>query len=104
MVGCLICGAVALGCWILSFRHFRERGFLFNNAYLYASPEERKTMEKRPYYRQTAVAFLLLGAVFAANALEFLLKTGWLSVIAMVLTATTVVYAVVSTVLIEKKR
>ena len=36
--------------------HFLEKGFLFHNAYIYASPEERKTMSKKPYYRQTAIA------------------------------------------------
>ena len=30
-------------------RLFFERGFLLNNAYLYASKDERKTMNKKPY-------------------------------------------------------
>ena len=49
------------GLWLfLGIRSFMERGFLLNNAYIYATKEERKTMDKKPYYRQSAVAFCLL--------------------------------------------
>ena len=37
-------------------RSFTERGFLLNNAYIYATKEERETMDKKPYYRQSAVS------------------------------------------------
>ncbi len=35
----------------ISIRHFNERGYLINNAYIYASKEQRKTMDKRRYLR-----------------------------------------------------
>lgn len=44
----------------LGIRSFMERGFLLNNAYIYATKEERKTMNKKKYYRQSAVVFCLL--------------------------------------------
>ncbi len=37
------------GLWLfLGIRSFMERGFLLNNAYIYATKEERKTMDKKP--------------------------------------------------------
>ena len=36
------------GLWLfLGIRSFMERGFLLNNAYIYATKEERKTMGKQ---------------------------------------------------------
>ena len=39
---------------IIGIMHFMERGFMVNNSYLYASKEERASMNKKPYYRQSA--------------------------------------------------
>lgn len=50
--------AVAL---IICIFAYMEKGFLFHNAYIYASKQERSTMNKKPYYHQSAVAFLLAG-------------------------------------------
>ena len=52
----------------LSLRHFLERGYLLNNAYIYASEKERKTMDRKPYYRQSAIVFGILGIVFIVIA------------------------------------
>ena len=60
------------GLWLfLGIRSFMERGFLLNNAYIYATKEERKTMDKKPYYRQSAVAFCLLSVIFVSVYLFF---------------------------------
>ena len=48
----------------LAIRHFNERGYLLNNAYIYASKEQRETMNKRQYYRQSAIVFCILFIVF----------------------------------------
>jgi len=58
---------IAVLAFFMSIRSFREKGFLFNNAYLYASEKERETMNKKPHYRQSAIVFLLLGFVFLLN-------------------------------------
>ncbi len=34
------------GAFVISVRSFKQKGFLFNNAYLYASKQERDTMDK----------------------------------------------------------
>ena len=39
----------------ISYFQFHERGFLLNNAWLYASAEERNKMNKKPYYRQSGI-------------------------------------------------
>ena len=33
---------LSIGTFFISFLQFKEKGFLFNNAYVWASPEERK--------------------------------------------------------------
>lgn len=88
----------------MSWFQFREKGFLFNNAYIYASKKERKTMDKTPHYRQSGVVFFLLGLIFALNAADIILQTGWLFYVVMTLAAVAVVYAIVSSVQIEKNR
>ena len=55
---------------LFSIRSFFERGFLLNNAYLYASKEERATMDKKPHYRQSAIVFLMIGIVFLLIAIS----------------------------------
>ena len=51
--------------FFLSFIQFRERGFILNNAYIWASKKERKEMDanqeaKRPHYRQSGYTFCFL--------------------------------------------
>jgi len=96
--------AAAAALFALSLRSFWEKGFLLNNAYLYATEQERTTMEKTAYYRQTALVFLLLGFVFLLNGLAALLRVDWLSGMAAVVCGITVVYAILSSVLIGKRR
>ena len=64
--------AISLFTFILSIYSFRERGFLLNNAWLYASKQERETMNKKPFYRQTAIVFLLIGIIFLLNGFALL--------------------------------
>lgn len=80
----------------LSVAHFLEKGALLNNAWLYASREERSAMDKKPHYRQSAVVFLLLAAVFALNGVGMVTKNDLFTIIAMAVVIAAVVYAVVS--------
>jgi hypothetical protein len=50
--------------FLISIRHFRKKGFLFNNAYIYATKEERERTDYAPYYRQSAIVFLLIAVQF----------------------------------------
>ena len=89
---------ISTGLFVISFFQFKERGPLLNNAYLFASEQERKTMEKKPHYRQSGIVFGLLGVIFLLNAIEILLKTDWLYYIIWAVAFITIVYAVVSSI------
>lgn len=94
--------AVSVFLFFMSVRFFMEKGFLFNNAYIYASNQEREKMNKKPYYRQSAIVFLLFGIVFLLLALAVLLKAYWLSYVGVAVVIITLIYAIVSSITIEK--
>ena len=96
--------AIALLAFVLSIRSFCGKGFLLNNAYLYASKQQRESMDKTPYYRQSGVVFLLIGVIFVLNGLSVLWEIAWLSYVAMAGVILTLVYAVTSSAAIEKKK
>ncbi|MGN0165519.1 MAG: DUF3784 domain-containing protein [Lachnospiraceae bacterium] len=101
IIGGVALGIVALVCFILGIRHLMEKGFLLNNAYLYASKEEREAMNKKPYYRQSGIILILLGIVFTFNAVAVLLENVNLSYIAIAVIGVVLIYAIASTVKIE---
>lgn len=101
MIASILMVVSALAFW-MSIRSFREKGFLFNNAYLFASQKERESMKKGPYYRQSAIVFLLLGFLFFFNGIQVLCKADWIFAVVMVIAAVAVVYVVVSDIVIEK--
>lgn len=94
----IIIGLIAAASFIISILQFKEKGFLFNNAYIWASKEERQRMDKRPHYRQSGVVFSLIGVLFLLLALEVLLDAGWLLYAFWGVVILTVVYAIVSSI------
>ena len=94
--------AVSIFLFFMSGRSFMEKGFLFNNAYIYASKQEREKMNKKPHYRQSAIVFLLLGLIFLLNTIAVLLKVNWIFYIVVVVVIITLIYAIVSSITIEK--
>ena len=100
----IVCSILAIGAFIVSFRSFKEKGFLFNNAYLYASKEERATMDKKPHYRQSAVVFLMIGIIFLLNAMSSIWTNSWFSYMAIVVALIAIIYAIVSSVMIERHK
>lgn len=108
----IVCGliflAFAIGAFIISGFQFREKGFLFNNAYILASQEERSRMDrdkerKRPHYRQSGFAFTLIGIIFLLFAVYIVTDWIWMYIAFWVFVVITVVYAVRSSMKIEKK-
>lgn len=79
-----------------------EKGFLFNNAYIYASKQEREAMNKKHHYRQSAIVFLLIGILFGLIGLAVLFNANWIFYIGVVIMIITLIYAIVSSVMIEK--
>ena len=94
--------AVSVFLFFMSVRSFMEKGFLFNNAYIYASKQEREKMNKKPYYRQSAIVFLLFGIVFLLIALAVLLEAYWISFVGVAVVIITLIYAIVSSITIGK--
>lgn len=91
-------------CLFVGIRSFLERGFLLNNAYIYASKEERETMDKRPYYRQSAIIFSVLCVAFLVIGLALILKNDKLFLLEIPLFAGVIVYAIISTIMINRKK
>ena len=46
LIGVIIGSVLSVVCAVISFFQFREKGFLFNNTYIYASKQEREIMDK----------------------------------------------------------
>ena len=104
IIGAIILGVIAIACFIFSYLQFREKGFLFNNAYIYASKQERETMDKKPHYKQSGIVFVFIGIIFLINAIDTILQTGWLNFFVIGIAVIAIVYAIVSSVIIEKRK
>lgn len=94
---------LSITAFVISVRSFQEKGFLFNNAYLYASKQERERMDKKPYYRQSAVVFLLVGIIFLLLGLAELFHSAWMSFGAMGIAIAVGIYAIISSIAIERQ-
>jgi len=77
---------------------------LFNNAYIYASKQERKNMDKKPHYKQSGIIFVSIGIIFLIDAIDIILQTGWLLYLVIGVAIVAIVYAIVSSVMIEKRK
>lgn len=96
LIWAIVSGTLGLMSFIISGMSFLEKGYLFNNAYIWAAKDVRDTMDKKPYYRQSAIAFGLVGAVFFCMALECVLHTVWLWGVVGILSAVVLAYTIES--------
>lgn len=104
IVGAIVLGVIVIICFVFSYLQFNEKGFLFNNAYIYASTQERKNMDKKLHYKQSGIVFLLIGIIFLINAIDIILQTVWLVYLVIGVVIVAIVYAIVSSVMIEKRK
>lgn len=103
-LGIIICICLAATAYILSGFQFREKGVLLNNAWLYASEEERSTMDKKPHYRQSGIVFALIGTIFTLDAVWIATGFKWMSYFFILIIAIIIIYAVVSSIRIGLKK
>lgn len=103
IIGAIVLGVIATICFVFSYLQFHEKGFLFNNAYIYASKQERKNMDKKPHYKQSGIIFVFIGIIFLINAIDIILQTDWLFYLVIGVAVIAIVYAIVSSVMIEKR-
>ena len=104
IVGAIVLFLISLSSFIVSVSSFMQKGFLFNNAYIYASKKEREVMDKKPHYHQSGVVFLLIGFIFLLNGFDVIFKTDWIVYVIMATAVITLIYTIVSSVLIEKNK
>ncbi|WP_290772544.1 DUF3784 domain-containing protein [Anaerofustis sp.] len=104
IIGAIILGIIAIACFVISYLQFNEKGILFNNAYIFASKKERETMAKKPHYKQSGIIFLLIGIIFLINAINVILQTRWLFYCVIVVAVVAIVYAIISSITIEKRK
>lgn len=102
IVGAIMLVAIAIVCFLISYFQFNEKGFLLNNAYIFASKQERETMEKKQHYKQSGVVFLLIGFLFLINSANMILQTDWLFYCVIMIAVAAIVYAIVSSIAIER--
>ena len=102
IAGAIILFSISALAFFMSLRALMEKGFLFNNAYIYASKEEREALNKKPYYRQSAVVFLLVGLIFLLLGLDLIFMTSWIFLLEIAVVIAAISYAIISSVNIEK--
>jgi hypothetical protein len=82
--------------FVIAYRHLKQKGFLLNNSYLYASKDERSKMDKKPYYRQSAVAFFGIGVMLCVIALTIITNLNFLFYIIDGIAIMLIIYAIKS--------
>lgn len=100
---------LAIATLVISLLQFREKGFLFNNVYIWASQEQRAQMDahpeyKRPHYRQSGFIFLFLGIFCLLDAAYFVTGRYWLYLAGMTAMVLALAYSVVSSIRMERKK
>ena len=94
----------AAGTLVISILQFLEKGFLFNNTFLYSSKEERSKINKNPLYRQSTIVFLILCLVFIMMGLNLITEKVLFLIIEICLIVVVLIYSVVSFILIDKAK
>lgn len=103
LISAIICVLLAAVCCVISILQFREKGFLFNNAWLYASKQERENMDKKPHYRQSGIVCALVSFLFLCLAVEIITEIGWLNILQWIIVAVIILYAIISSIRIIRK-
>jgi Ca2+/Na+ antiporter len=95
---------LSIGAFVIAYLQAKEKGPVFNNAYIYASKKERATMDRKPHYRLSRDVFFLLGLVFILLTLQIILAVNWLSLVNLALILLTIVYAIAKSYQQSKKK
>ncbi len=85
---------ISIICYIISLLQFLEKMPLLNNTY----SNEKENVDKKPYYIQAGIVFLLVGIIFTINGIGFLLKLNWLFYTVIIIAVITIIYTIASTV------
>ena len=91
----IIFGKTAIFCFYTAYRHHKEKGFIFTNKWLFASPKAREQMDeiaKKAEYRIARNIFALTGLIFLILALYVIFYHPWLIAIVYVLIVILIFY------------
>ena len=77
-----------------------QKGFLFNNAYIFATKEERNNLNKKPFYIQSGIAFIMISIVFLLDGLYCILEKNYLWIISIMVALLAIIYAIISSYII----
>ena len=61
-------------------------------------------MDKKPHYKQSGIIFVSIGIIFLLDAIDIILQTGWLLYLVIGVAIVAIVYAIVSSIMIEKRK
>ena len=103
LVFAIIMFGVSAACIAVGARQLAEKGYLFNNAWIYATKKERESLNTKPYYRQSGIVFCLLGLLFTLIGLHAILQDSRLLWLEAALVVGTIAYAILSSLRIMKE-
>ncbi len=95
--------AIALTALVISVLQFACKGVPLNNTYIYATDTYRVSIYKKPLFIQSGITFLLLAFTFACIGVYVITGVGVLLTAEFILLAITIVYAIISSIIISKK-
>lgn len=98
-----LCFAIGIFCGIYACMASKERGPLFSNTYLWATPEEREKMDKKPEYKLVSRVFGGLSIVFIMNGIALLTQVYEFAIAAVALMGVIIIYSIIDTVRTSKK-
>ena len=101
VIGAIVIAIISL---IFSILGFSGKGIILDDAYLKASREERKTMDKHAYCLQGAIIFLLIFVATVCNLLRVWTYIPLFTYIAIGIGLIGIIYVVVSHYTLKKKR
>ncbi len=87
--------------FVISYFQHKQKGFLFNNAYIYASKKERDKMNKAPYYKQSRNVFFMIGILYLSIPLIGIIEMS--NIIIVLIALLIAIYAVISSIKISKE-
>jgi glucan phosphoethanolaminetransferase (alkaline phosphatase superfamily) len=76
-----VCGLIALLCFFISYRQYKEKGIIFNNVWLYASQKEKDNMDvrfKKHLYLVSRNVFLGIAVLFIVIPITIHVETSWM--------------------------
>lgn len=103
-MGVLFLAFLTITSLVFSLQAFAGKDVILDDAYLKASEEERKGMDRKAYRLQAAIIFLFLAAISLCNLLRAVLHMAVFTYLAAAFAVAGILYAIVSHYALRKKQ